>query len=354
MKNRMKNGYISFAFCFVFLLKVIAQPTKYQVYYGLLHSHSAISDGKGTPDEAYRFARDSAKLDFFSLADHESYPRNMSKSDYELIKNVADIYNNDGKFTTFRGFEWTSKLYGHITITNSPEICYQNDSATNNIPKLFSWLNKTECVAFLNHPGEKSNVVNEFVHFKDKYSSKVVGMELFNDTEDFRKYYYNDGFYANDNNKSYFDEALSRGWKIGAAGSDDNHWASWGTKTGFRLAVLAPENTRTAIYEALKVRRFYSTLDKNLRISFTINGAEMGSTIKSGTNKLHFKASDDDNEKIYQVQLLKNGVCIQTWTPVSTHPEIDYTLKCKKGDYFYLIVKQEDMDAAITSPIWIE
>jgi len=326
----------------------------YHVYFGLLHCHSAISDGKGSPDEAYRFARDSSKLDFFSLSDHDSYPDRTTMEEYQLIKTVADKYNQDGVFTTFRSFEWTSKKYGHITITNSADICYQNDSLTNTIPRLFNWLNNRECVAFLNHPGIKNGVENEFGHFNDSSCDRIVGIELFNDVEDFRQYYYNDGFYADDGNKSYYDEALSRGWKLGAAGSDDNHWASWGKKTGFRLAVLATENAREAIYDALKKRRFYSTLDMNLKIDFTLAGKPMGSTIEPGNAPLLISASDDDGEVFNRIELVRNGTIIQTWFPNSAKPEISFNLKTKKGDYFYVITKQEDQDAAISSPIWIK
>jgi hypothetical protein len=37
----------------------------YNVYFGQFHSHTSVSDGKGTPSEAYQYARDTAGLDFF-------------------------------------------------------------------------------------------------------------------------------------------------------------------------------------------------------------------------------------------------------------------------------------------------
>jgi hypothetical protein len=44
--------------------------TQYKIYFGNLHAHSELSDGKGTPLEAYTYARDFGDLDFFSLTDH--------------------------------------------------------------------------------------------------------------------------------------------------------------------------------------------------------------------------------------------------------------------------------------------
>jgi hypothetical protein len=46
----------------------------YNVYYGMLHSHTSISDGSGTPSEAYEYARFTAELDFFGIADHDYWP----------------------------------------------------------------------------------------------------------------------------------------------------------------------------------------------------------------------------------------------------------------------------------------
>ncbi|XOF33095.1 MAG: hypothetical protein ACL93V_13925 [Candidatus Electrothrix sp. YB6] len=62
-------------------------------------------------------------------------------------------------------------------------------------------------------------------------------MELWNKNDDFD--YYTDGYYSSDGNKGHFDEALIRGWYIGASGSDDNQQGTWGTRNDFRIGVLA-------------------------------------------------------------------------------------------------------------------
>ena len=40
------------------------------VYFGNLHSHTSYSDGSGTPDDAYRHARNTAGLDFLAVTEH--------------------------------------------------------------------------------------------------------------------------------------------------------------------------------------------------------------------------------------------------------------------------------------------
>jgi hypothetical protein len=52
-------------------------------------------------------------------------------------------------------------------------------------------------------------------------------------------------------------EAITRGWKIGAAGAGDNHSGTWGTAYPARLAILANNLTRTDLLAAMQARDFF-------------------------------------------------------------------------------------------------
>jgi len=339
-----------------FLLMVFAslsaQPSigGYNVYYGHLHNHCSFSDGTGTASAAYDYARHTGGLDFFSLADHSG---SLDAAEWATMKRVADSCNVDNVFTTFWGFEWTHSTIGHVAVIGSASYV-TTASPCNTFTGLCDWLNANECVAFFNHPGRQNSTGAEFAHFATTPTEKFIGMELWNKTDRFEDYYYNDGYYSNDGNLGYIDEALARDWKIGAAGSEDNHSGTWGTMTPSKLAVLATANTRSEIMAALKARRFYSTYDKTLALSFKINGYEMGSTITGGSYTLQILASDATGDNFSKVELLKNGVVQNTWTPGSNSVSLTASLNFYDGEYYYVRVKQSDADEAITSPIWIE
>lgn len=321
----------------------------YNVYYGTLHNHSNVSDGQGTPADAYNYAKNTSHLDFFSLADHSG---SITSTEWDAIKAAANTYNQDGSFAAFWGFEWSSSgSYGHVAVINTEDYC-TTASPTNTFTALCDWLNTRECVAFFNHPGRENSSGNEFNHFSTTPSTKLVGMELWNKTDGFTDYYYNDGYYAGDGNKGYFDEAITRNWKIGASGSEDNHWASWGNYCNYRLAVLANAKTRSDIYAAFQTRRFYSTLDKNIALSFKINGSEMGSTVTAGNFTLQIQAQDGDGEIFTSVKLVRNGAVVQAWAPNVANPDITGSVACSNADYFYVIIHEADGDEAISSPIW--
>lgn len=321
----------------------------FNVYYGHLHNHCSVSDGTGTPDAAYNYARNTGKLDFFSLADHSSY---ITDAEWTSMKAAADKYNQEGVFTALWGFEWTENVLGHVAVINS-ENYITAASPYNTFAGLCSWLNNNECVAFFNHPGRNNSTGKEFDHFAGVPTDKFVGMELWNKNDRFPVYYYTDGYYPYDGNQSWMDEAINRGWKIGAAGSEDNHSGTWGTATSSKLAVLAQANNRTEIYNALKARRFFTTYDKNLALSFKIGGNEMGSAITGGSYEFNILAADGDGELFSQVQLLKNGTVIQSWNPNTGQVNLAGNMNFLYGEYYYIRVKQADGDEAISSPVWV-
>jgi hypothetical protein len=322
----------------------------YYVYFGSFHNHSGIYGGVGTQEEAFRYARRTAKLDFFGLSDHDA---GLDSFSWKNVKSIADESNDDGVFAAFWGFEWTSDIYGHITIINSEDYCVTSYAETGTFAQLCTWLNRRNCAAFFNHPTGVNSLGTEFDHFNGTVCEKIVGMELWNKSVPFSVYYYNEGYDSNDNHKGAFDEAITRGWKVGAAGGSDNHEATWGTANDFRLAILAKNLTRTDLFAALQARRFYSTLDKNLALSFSISNSEMGSTVNSGNSTLEIRASDGDFEKFSEVVLFdKNHNIRRSWNPNTAIVDISDTLNISPGDYFYVKVKQEDENEAISSPIW--
>ncbi len=348
----MKKNYFLILFFVLATIGVEAQSIGgYNVYYGHLHNHSTISDGSGSPDRAYRYARDNAGLDFFSLGDHAEA---ISSSEYRNMKSIANSYNRDGSFVTFWGFEWSSSTYGHILITNADDYCTSRQSSTNTFDELSRWISQRECIAFFNHPGREDDRGREFDHFTDAPNDKFVGIELWNKTRGFDTYYYNNGYFSNDGGLNYWEEALARGWKLGAGGAEDNHGTNWGNRTDYRMAILANSLTRSALYSAMKQRRFFSTLDKNIALSFKVNGQEMGSTVAGGSYGMQIRATDGNNERFTRVILYKNGAEEQRWNVNTSSVNITYDINLSDGDNYYVKVTQSDGDEAISSPIWGE
>ncbi len=319
----------------------------YNVYYGILHNHTTVSDGTGTQDDAYHYARYTAGLDFFSTADHHNY---IEESEWEEIRATSDKYNEDGVFTALWGFEWTGS--SHVTVTNTEDYPGISPDPAGSLEQLYAWLDARNGVAFFNHPNRGDG--KSFEGFVSRPCSKVVGMELFNSMDDFSVHYYNDGYWPDDGGLGHFDEALTRGWRIGAAGSDDNHAATWGTRTGYRLAILSDHLTRADLLEAMRARRFYSTLDKNIALSFKIDSSEMGSIVPAEPHDIHILATDGDGESFTRVMIFRNGFEFNTWDIDTNDVNLSLPVSTVSNEYYYIKVTQADGDEAISSPIFIK
>ncbi len=338
---------------------------EYQVYFGYLHAHSELSDGQGTALEAYQFARDQGKLDFFALTDHGelliSWPWSKNKK-WDQLKAAAAATYAPGTFATLWGFEWSNPLLGHINIINTDD--FTNCIANFGVGDIYRWLAKRpQGFGQFNHPGDYDLIQSEFDHFEiinPQVVPQLVGIETWNGSQPFDKYFYG-GSYSG-NRYSYLDAANQAGWRLGALGSQDNHQKDWGTKNRFRTAVLAKSLTREAIVEAYQQRRFYATEDADLWLDFRCSGYSMGSQLTGVPRHFTVSAYDKSGDTFAEVRLYRNGDLLATQTVAGNSIRAVFTDDdWKEPAYYYVIVSQNDAndqtgrnDAAITSAIWVE
>lgn len=240
-----------------------------------------------------------------------------------------------------------------MIILNATGYSPSTNMAMDTFSEISQWISANNGIGFFNHSGRQNASGEEFSHFTDMPNLNIVGMELWNKSAGFSTYYYNDGYYPNDGTLGYYDEANTRRWKIGASGSEDNHTANWGNASDSRLAVLAKANTRPDLLDAMRKRHFYSTLDKKLALSFTLDSAQMGDSVKAGRLRMSIECFDADNENFSKVTLKKNGITYKSWEVNTQHPIISDTITCAAGEYLYAVVAQADGNEAISSPIYV-
>ncbi|HSD28772.1 MAG TPA: hypothetical protein VLL75_15825, partial [Vicinamibacteria bacterium] len=87
-----------------------------RIYWGDLHGHSGLSDGTGTPEDYFRYARDVAALDVAALTDHDHWGMQPLATDpalWEEVRAQVRAFQEPGRFVTLLGYEWTSWVHGH-------------------------------------------------------------------------------------------------------------------------------------------------------------------------------------------------------------------------------------------------
>ena len=285
-------------------------------YIGSMHEHSAYSDGwPGSRPYNYYLSGRGHGLDFMGGSDHsDNLGLANSFSDYcvnpqnplfdptqpgcLLADSVhpADSFRKwdatleqaaeatTPKFTGFRGFEWTSDRFGHINVYFSHQ--WENaktDGGYVTMATFYDWLLGSGGIATFNHPGDKKLSTsdpafnwNDFVYVPAA-DPQVVGIEVYNSASDFAAPGAHDG-----PPEGWYVHALDKGWHLGAIGAEDlghKYGDDWGGPGQAKTVILAASRGAADLEAALRARHFYAVARPAYRLSYTLDGNEMGSRL---------------------------------------------------------------------------
>jgi len=157
--------------------------------------------------------------------------------------------------------------------------------------------------------------------------------------------------------------ALEAGWHVMPAANSDTHSPDWISGYEVRAVLLASSLTPANLYEAMRASRGYATLDKNLRIEYSLNGAVMGSILSPADSyaaKIHIEDPDGDpSDNITLVEIISDGgqvVASQSFDSTTVDWEIPLTSVTAR--YYYLRVTTASNVSgsegltAWTAPVW--
>jgi hypothetical protein len=343
---------------------------QYRLYWGDMHGHTGISDGKGSLDDYFTYARDVAKLDFVVVSDHDfgnAAPWKMPKQQWQLTQEKADQYTVGGKFVAIAGYEWTSqpkywtaeeplfngppKYYNHKNVYFAGRVDYifsAKDPAYSSPDLLAEAVRKYGGLIQNNHPSSGQEGRDQF-DYAPSYSTVIVNTEVWPDT----MHYHGKTYHINC--EKTLREFLNKGGKTGFVASTDTHEGKPAAKT----AVLARELTRPAVFEALRHRRNYAVLNARIVLDLRINGHLMGEEIAiEGQPRIVVEVTGTD--KIKEAEIIRDGSVLQTLTPNDKNVRFEKVDNTFGGNsYYYLRVVQVDTDqdgnpsCAWSSPIWV-
>ena len=360
----------------------------YNVYFGDIHTHSGqvLEENKNkgcgmrSREQCYQYARGPGGLDFYSLTDHEWQVDPGKITEYFAL---ADEHTENGRFACIPGYEFTNLLYGHRnvyfrdssgTIFNStqPWGPLTRDPDKVAAPQdLWTALDDagTEAITVPHHPSTSSHPCS-WDFFSPKYDRLVEVYSSWGSSE-----YYGDypRGVADRFRTQTVRDGLNRGYRMGMIASSDGHDGHPGNAQSSlnkhhhvfhhlgsgRAAVLAPELTQSAMFDALHDRRCYATTGSPIVLSFSLNGSIMGSEIPllpSGKPPRISVACRGTNG-IDHIRIIKNGKNVET---VFCHGEFDFDLEWEDPEktentpsYYYVRAVQIDKESAWSSPIWV-
>ncbi|MBN1071691.1 histidinol phosphatase [Clostridium botulinum] len=314
-------------------------------YYGIPHAHCGFSTGRGTPTEAFDYARHNG-LDFLILTDHNNYliksvrMNGNELSKWEALKYLRTKYRKKhDNFLPVIGFESKTSGFGDINIINSNRFF---TGIVSNLKLLILWMfNNPNAFITLNHPHKNIN----YLEYSPLLNKLITSIEVGNGSAP-NKYSRYDKYYYN---------LLDKGWQLGAINSQDNHRMNFGDDENL-TCIISNELTLDSLITAFRSRHTYSTESKSLVMYFTINNAFMGETIPLDDNELEFYIFiQDNNYKIKEIDIISfSGTVIRKIPDLNLNRiKYIYRHKAETNEKWYVIKTiLENGKIGISSPIF--
>ena len=299
---------------------IIVRPTgeaTQRLYWGDIHAHTTVSDGSGTPEEAYLFARDVANLDYAALTDHsELMPSIGDVNLFNVFQNYIDTtnrFNDDGTFATLVAMEYTPMVAFMRSYLSPQHLNVYFEGDTMPFYSSFDFVNADELIEYI-----QQNTDDEFItwtHHETRNSQPSDFAYYHEDVMPMVEIYSCHGSAEVIGEDNWYPEigevtepgysvrdALKMGCKFGIMASSDTHDGRMGHSIlhtdaralnqfpytiaayqygvpypGSLTGLYTPSLTRQSIFNALKTRAGYATTWVNRHfVNFSINGLMVG------------------------------------------------------------------------------
>ena len=388
-------------------VRVLHRKRPLQVYWGDVHSHSRISkDGIGSGD--FEYARDVSVLDFFASTEHsgDDGPSFRAQSslgivpeEWEALRERVRDFNEPGRFVTLLAYECSLRGGHHNVYFRGLEGQPVPEHEAGTVEELWRMLEEGEALTVPHHLGiqwarkpPSPGVPGLRTMPKMVPLDTVVGgpaidwqsspsgadplrpsleiysghgqSELF-DPEDLLAHE-QVGFTSSRSadGPHYARDAWLAGKILGVVAGSDNHQAQPGLPSYGLTAVLAPELSREAVFDAIAARRTYATTGVRLLMDFELEDVQMGGEALVSTRKVHGRAEIFSPTKMRYAEVV--GVDERgEWSTVVRWDELDNELQQnfdfrrpeEWGAYYLRVELEDELDdrpvRGWTSPVWV-
>ena len=342
--------------------KFMPPENEYKVFFGELHGHTSLSDGKGSADEYFASIRDRAGLDFAALTDHDH--GGVGKDElfgekWDAVKRAARKFYEPNRFTTILAYEkdaypWYNNSIVYYRSHEGDMLRGERDGEMTRA-ELREYL-KREDILLVPHD------TSTLFWGTDFHSLELDDMPRL--MQIYSRYNYSERYdpallFDSDCEGGHFIDALNKGARVGCVAGSDDHGGTNGLIRPEKpyphnfpgiTGVWAKENTLEGIFEALFSRRCFAFMGGRISLDFRINGHYMGEDIKADERAIYYKIEADG--ELDTVTVVKNGRDYIVLQSKEEQLVFDYK-KEKDTDYYYIRAKFKDGRMAWSSPLWV-
>jgi hypothetical protein len=342
---------------------LVVLPQVPPVYWADLHGHSNASDGSGSVEDYFRYARDVAGLDVAVLTDHDAIgrrPLDQNADAWRAIRETVAAFDEPGRFVTLTGFEWTSWIHGHrhvLYFDGAGDVVSSIDPAHDTPQELWSALRGKPALTFAHHSAGGPIATNWAIPPDPELEplTEIVSVHGSSEAEDGpgRIYAPVAGHFVRD--------VLARGYRLGFVGSGDSHDGHPGlaqlanSGSGGLAAILADDLTRDSVYAALRARRTYATNGPRILLDVRLGDAPMGSVVAAAPRaRLTVLAVGESGFE--RIDLVR-GPAVAKTIAGEQRVRIGFTEELRDlraGETIYVRAIQSDGGTAWSSPFFVD
>lgn len=345
---------------------ILVSESAPRVRWGDLHGHSNLSDGSGTPEDYFRYARDVAGLDVVALTDHDHWGVRFLDQSPDLwseIRTQCERFHDPGRFVTLLGYEWTNWIHGHrhvLYFGDDGPVLSSIDPAFETPAQLWSGLRALGLPALtFAHHSAGGPIATDWSYAPDpelEPVTEIVSVHGASEAPDAPAEIYRPlaGNFVRD--------VLDRGYRLGFIGSGDSHdghpgLAQLSSRTSGLAALVTEDLTRAGVRAALQERRVWATNGARILLQCALDGHRMGSAVPpsaAGVPALLYLRVIACGP-LASLDLVRSGGVQRI--PAEGRLELALELEVPEladGEYLYLRAIQEDGSCAWSSPFFVQ
>jgi hypothetical protein len=301
-----------------------------RIYFGELHQHSYLHDGRGRFEEAYLYGRRVGLLDFGAVTPHHNFitgqgpsfylPEKYPNDDWPELQKTTRLVNGWEGFVSLLGYEYSvaTNAGGHHNIFYNADRAASTmelDPANPNAPigRMLKTLELARVPTLViphigGGPPDWSHPTDPRIERLFEIASVHGVFE-----ESWQKH-------------------LEAGLRLGAIAAGDTHTASMGiaypgliyVNSNGLAGVWAWNKTRQSIWDGLYEKRTFATTgNQRILADFRVNGEPMGGEIASaGAREARIEARVSGTSPILAVELVKNGRVIHAVRPARAQSQL--------------------------------
>lgn len=378
LKN-LKNGEVFYSSpikCFM--------ESDLSLFWGILHGEAEKIDSLDNLEGCLRHFRDEKSLQFFAPSPFESIEETSPEEWKNIMHHVAE-FNETDRFVAMLGFQWQGEekeegLHEIVFTKDGKPILRRKDAKTSSLKKIYKSFQPKDLISIPSFTMGEGTLF-DFANFVPEFERVVEIYNCWGSSECSVK----DGnlhpikkIKRKEEKIGNIREALNANCRFGfVAGGFDSRGAykayaeSNSPYSAGLTAIIAKDQTREALMEALYNRSCYATTGERILVWFNVAEQPMGSILSSlekpglefnryisgfviGTSPLK-EVSIIRNGKVFKNIIVKDSDRVELDLDDS-EPLSSVVLPSNEQPfaYYYIRVLQKDGHMAWSSPIWVD